>query len=67
MQEKLLNYCNLSVFSDSVIKFIFDKNKINGFITQSGKIIKSAVYDHSGDIGGLLTQGMRKVAEELGK
>ena len=25
------------------------------------------VYDHSGDIGGLLTQGMRKVAEELGK
>ena len=24
-------------------------------------------YDHSGDIGGLLTQGMRKVAEELGK
>ena len=32
-----------------------------------GEIIKSAVYDHSGDIGGLLTQGMRKVAEELGK
>ena len=28
---------------------------------------ESAVYDHSGDIGGLLTQGMRKVAEELGK
>jgi hypothetical protein len=25
------------------------------------------VYDHSGDIGGLLTQGMKKVAEELGK
>jgi len=23
MQEKLLNYCNLSVFSDPVIKFIF--------------------------------------------
>ena len=34
---------------------------------ESGEIIKSAVYDHSGDIGGLLTQGMRKVAEELGK
>ena len=33
----------------------------------SGEIIKTAVYDHSGDIGGLLTQGMRKVAEELGK
>ena len=37
MQKKLLNYCNLSVFSDPVIKFIFKKNTINGFITQSGK------------------------------
>lgn len=37
MQKKLLNYCNLSVFSDPVIKFIFNKNAINGFITQSGK------------------------------
>ena len=26
MQEKLLNYCNLMVFSDPVIKFIFEKN-----------------------------------------
>ena len=25
MQKKLLNYCNLSVFSDPVIKFIFNK------------------------------------------
>ena len=39
MQEKLLNYCNLSVFSDPVIKFIFDKNTINSFITRSGKNI----------------------------
>ena len=39
MQEKLLNYCNLRVFSDPVIKFIFDKNSINGFITESGKKI----------------------------
>ena len=37
MQEKLLNYCNLSVFSDPVIKFIFNKSSISGFITQSGK------------------------------
>jgi len=37
MQKKLLNYCNLSVFSDPVIKFTFNKNTINGFITQSGK------------------------------
>ncbi|MDC0520393.1 tRNA uridine-5-carboxymethylaminomethyl(34) synthesis enzyme MnmG [Candidatus Pelagibacter sp.] len=37
MQEKLLNYCNLSIFSDPVIKFIFDKNTITGFITKQGK------------------------------
>jgi tRNA uridine 5-carboxymethylaminomethyl modification enzyme len=37
MQEKLVNYCNLSIFSDPVIKFIFDKNTINGFITNEGK------------------------------
>ena len=37
MQKKLLNYCNLSVYSDPVIKFIFNRNTINGFITQSGK------------------------------
>jgi tRNA uridine 5-carboxymethylaminomethyl modification enzyme len=37
MQEKLLNYCNLSIFSDPVIEFIFDKNTINGFITKEGK------------------------------
>ena len=37
MQEKLVNYCNLSIFSDPVIKFIFDKNTITGFITKQGK------------------------------
>ena len=39
MQEKLLNYCNLSIFSDPVIRFIFDKNTISGFETKSGKKI----------------------------
>jgi len=42
MQKKLLNYCNLSVFSDPVIEFIFGKNCINGFITKSGKKILCA-------------------------
>ena len=37
MQEKLVNYCNLSIFSDPVIKFIFNKNTITGFITKEGK------------------------------
>jgi len=42
MQEKLLNYCNLSVFSDPVIEFIFDKKAIKGFITLSGKKIQTS-------------------------
>ncbi len=37
MQEKLANYCNLTIFSDPVIKFIFVKNTITGFITKEGK------------------------------
>ena len=37
MQKKLLNYCNLSIFSDPVIKFIFNKNIITGFETKEGK------------------------------
>ena len=39
MQEKLLNLCNLSIFADPIIKFIFDKNIISGFETSSGKKI----------------------------
>jgi tRNA uridine 5-carboxymethylaminomethyl modification enzyme len=39
MQEILLSYCNLKVFSDPVIEFIFDKNCIIGFHTKSGKKI----------------------------
>ena len=42
MQNKLANYCNLSIFSDPVIKFNFKNNDIIGFNTQSGKEIKSS-------------------------
>ena len=40
MQEKLVNYCNLSIFSDPVIEFIFSNNSINGFLTLKGKMVK---------------------------
>ncbi len=40
MQEKLVNYCNLSIFSDPVVKFIFSNNAINGFITLKGNKIR---------------------------
>jgi len=39
MQEKVLNYCNLSIFADPVIRFIFDKRTISGFETKSGQTI----------------------------
>ena len=39
MQKILLSYCNLKVFSDPVIEFIFDKNQVIGFYTKSGKKI----------------------------
>ncbi len=39
MQKMLLSYCNLKVFSDPVIEFIFDKNQVVGFHTKSGKKI----------------------------
>ena len=42
MQEKLVNYCNLTIYSDPVISFIFKNNAINGFITQHGKKIRSS-------------------------
>ena len=39
MQKTLLSYCNLKVFSDPVIEFIFDKNQVIGFHTKTGKKI----------------------------
>ena len=39
MQEKLVNYCNLSIFSDPVVNFIFTNNTINGFLTLKGNKI----------------------------
>ena len=41
MLKKLVNYCNLSIFSDSVKGFVFNKNSINGILTSSGKEIHS--------------------------
>ena len=62
MQEKLLNYCNLSVFSDPVIKFIFIKNNINGFITSSGKKIscKKLILTTGTFLNGLIHIGNKK-------
>ena len=42
MQKKIVNYCNLSIFSDPVIRFNFKNNDIIGFVTQSGIEVKSS-------------------------
>ena len=62
MQEKLVNYCNLSIFSDPVIQFIFEKNNIIGFITQGGKkVLSSKVILTTGTfLNGLIHIGEEK-------
>ncbi len=63
MQEKMLNYCNLSVFSDSVIGFIFENNSVNGFITSSGKKIKTSklILTTGTFLNGLIHIGEKKI------
>ncbi len=62
MQEKLINYCNLSIFVDPVIEFIFEKNNIIGFITQEGKkVLSSKVILTTGTfLNGLIHIGEEK-------
>jgi len=62
MQEKLLNYCNLSVFSDPVVKFIFNKNSVNGFVTQSGKevVCKKLILTTGTFLNGLIHVGEKQ-------
>ena len=41
MQKILLNYKNLEVIADPVIKFLFEGDKIIGFVCQSGQEVKT--------------------------
>ena len=41
MQKILLNYKNLEVIADPVVKFLFEGDKVIGFICQSGKEIRA--------------------------
>ncbi len=62
MQEKLVNYCNLSIFIDPVIEFIFEKNSLIGFVTQEGKkVLSSKVILTTGTfLNGLIHIGNEK-------
>ena len=41
MQKILLNYQNLEVIADPVVKFLFESNKVIGFICQSGNEVRT--------------------------
>ena len=62
MQKTLLSYCNLKVFSDPVIEFIFDKNKVVGFHTKLGKKIncKKMILTTGTFLNGLIHIGNTK-------
>jgi tRNA uridine 5-carboxymethylaminomethyl modification enzyme len=44
MQKMLLNYCNLSLFYDPIVKFEFNKNNIISVATQSGDSFSAKKY-----------------------
>ena len=62
MKELLLSYCNLKIFSDPVVSFIFDKNNIVGFNTSSGKKIncKKMILTTGTFLNGLIHIGNKK-------
>jgi len=63
MQKMLLSYCNLKVFSDPVIEFIFNKNQVIGFYTKSGKKIncKKMILTTGTFLNGLIHIGDEKI------
>ena len=62
MQKILLSYCNLKVFSDPVIEFVFDKNRVIGFHTKSGKKVncKKMILTTGTFLNGLIHIGDKK-------
>ena len=65
MQKILLNYENLNVVADPVIKFIFDdnNNKIIGFICESGKQVfcKQLILTTGTFLNGLIHIGQKQI------
>jgi len=63
MQKILLNYENLEVIADPVVKFLFENNKIIGFISQSGKEVrtKELVLTTGTFLNGLIHIGEKQI------
>ena len=63
MQKILLNYENLTVVADPVIKFLFDNDKIIGFVCESGKHIfcKQLILTTGTFLNGLIHIGQKQI------
>ena len=63
MQKTLLNYQNLTVIADPLIKFLFDKDTVIGFICKSGKQIfcKQLILTTGTFLNGLIHIGNKQI------
>ena len=63
MQKTLLNYPNLTVIADPVVKFMFDKDSVIGFICESGKQIlcKKLILTTGTFLNGLIHIGQKQI------
>ena len=63
MQKTLLNYPNLTVIADPVVKFMFDMNSVVGFICESGKQIfcKQLILTTGTFLNGLIHIGQKQI------
>ena len=63
MQNTLLNYENLTVVADPVIKFLFDKDQVIGFVCHSGKQVfcKQLILTTGTFLNGLIHIGQKQI------
>ena len=63
MQKTLLNYPNLTVIADPIVKFIFEKDLVIGFISESGKQIfcKQLILTTGTFLNGLIHIGQTQI------
>ncbi len=63
MQKTLLNYENLTVIADPVVKFLFEKNSVVGFICESGKQVfcKELILTTGTFLNGLIHIGQKQI------
>ena len=63
MQKTLLNYPNLTVIADPVIKFLFERDRVVGFICESGMqvLCKQLILTTGTFLNGLIHIGQKQI------